>query len=74
MILDDMRSLEELQKQLQMSELIIENAKKNYQLASKSYESGTISLLDLQDSQMRVISAEIGYINTKYQYLLTTFR
>jgi len=71
MILDDMRSLEELQKQLQMSELIIENAKKNYQLASKSYESGTISLLDLQDSQMRVISAEIGYINTKYQYLLT---
>jgi len=70
-ILDSVKTLEELQKQIEMSKLIIENAKKNLLMADKSYESGSTSLLDLQDAQMRVISAEIGYINSKYQYLLT---
>ena len=70
-ILDDVKMLEELAKQIEMSELIIENSKKHLLLANKSYESGVGTLLELQDAQARVIKAEIGYLNSKYQYFLT---
>jgi outer membrane protein TolC len=70
-ILNDVQTLDEIQKQIDMSVLIIENARKLLQLASKSYEAGSNSLMDLQDAQMRVITSEIGYINSKYLYLRT---
>ena len=64
-------SLGELLKQIKMSQLVIINAEKHYRLAQKSYESGGGSQLEMQDAQVSVINAQIGFISAKYSYLLT---
>lgn len=67
----DFRKLEELTKQQKMSKLVIENAKKHLLLARKSYQNGLGSLLELQDAELSVINAELGFLEAKYNYLLT---
>ena len=54
-----------------MSKLVIENAQKRLLLARKSYQNGLGSLLDLQDAELSVINAELGFLQAKYDYLLT---
>ena len=70
-IRDNFRSLEEIKKQMEISKLVTKNAQRHLLLAQKSYENGGGSLLELQDAELRVISAEIGFFEAKYGYLLT---
>ncbi|MCL2154146.1 MAG: TolC family protein [Leptospirales bacterium] len=73
-IRDHFRSLEEIKKQIEISNLIIKNAQRHLLLAQRSYESGVTSQLELQDAELSVINAEIGYLGSKYNYFLTLSR
>jgi len=64
-------NLNEILKQIKMSKLIIENANKHLMLARKSYENGLGTFLDLQDAQVSIINAELGFHKAKFDYLLT---
>jgi len=70
-IRDSFKSLEEIKKQMEISNLITKNAQRHLLLAQKSYENGGGSLLELQDAELSVIKAEIGFLESKYSYLLT---
>lgn len=70
-IRDNFKSLEEIKKQLEISELIIKNAQRHQLLAQRSYENGAGSLLELQDADLSVIKARIGYLESKYAYFIT---
>jgi outer membrane protein TolC len=70
-IRDYFKSLEEIQRQIEISSLITKNAQRHLLLAQRSYENGGISLLELQDAEVSVINAEIGYLESKYAYFLT---
>jgi outer membrane protein len=70
-IRDSYKSLEEIKKQMETSNLISKNAQRHLLLAQKSYENGGGSLLELQDAELSVIKAEIGFLESKYGYLLT---
>jgi outer membrane protein len=65
------KSLFELKKQLTMTKLILLNAKKHLLLSIRTYENGAGSLLNLKDAQMSVDNAELGYLQVKYQYMIT---
>ncbi|OQA18650.1 MAG: outer membrane channel protein [bacterium ADurb.Bin363] len=58
-IRDNFKSLEEIKKQMEISELIIKNAQRHQLLAQRSYENGGGSLLELQDADLSVIKARI---------------
>ncbi|HPS58408.1 MAG TPA: TolC family protein [Spirochaetota bacterium] len=73
-IRDSYRSLEEIRKQLEISELIIRNAERHLLLAQKSYDNGGGSLLELQDAELSVIRARMGYLEARYNYLMTLAR
>ncbi len=70
-IRDNYKSLEEIKKQMDISELIIKNAQRHQLLAQRSYENGGGSLLELQDADLSVIQARIGFLESKYMYLIT---
>lgn len=71
MIRSDYMTLSELVKQMSMSRLVRENAEKHLQLAQRLYQNGETSQLELQDAQVSLINAEMGYLNIKYRYLIT---
>jgi len=68
---DNYRTLEEMKRQIEISELIIKNAQRHQLLAQRSYENGAGTLLELQDADLNVIQAKIGFLQAKYNYLLT---
>lgn len=70
-IRDNFKSLEEIKKQMEISELIIKNAQRHQLLAQRSYENGGGSLLELQDADLSVIKARIGYLESRYSYFIT---
>jgi outer membrane protein TolC len=70
-IRDNFKSLEEIKKQMEISELIIKNAQRHQLLAQRSYENGGGSLLELQDADLSVIKATIGYLVSRYSYYIT---
>lgn len=70
-IRDSFKSLEEIKKQMEISNLIIKNAQRHLLLAQRSYENGAGTLLELQDAELSVINAEVGFFESKYSYFLT---
>jgi outer membrane protein len=70
-IRDSFKSLEEIKKQMEISNLITKNAQRHLLLAQRSYENGGGTLLELQDAELSVIKADIGFLESKYSYLLT---
>lgn len=70
-IRDSYRSLEEISRQMEISELIIRNAERHLLLAQKSYDNGGGSLIELQDAELSVIRAKMGYLEARYNYLMT---
>jgi outer membrane protein len=73
-IRDSFKSLEEIKKQMEISNLITKHAQRHLLLAQRSYENGGGSLLELQDAELSVIKADIGFLESKYSYLLTLAR
>ncbi|HOV07670.1 MAG TPA: TolC family protein [Spirochaetota bacterium] len=67
---DNYRTLEEMKRQIEISELIIKNAQRHQLLAQRSYENGAGTLLELQDADLNVIQAKIGLLEARYNYLL----
>ncbi|HON17348.1 MAG TPA: TolC family protein, partial [Spirochaetota bacterium] len=67
---DNYRTLEEMKRQIEISELIIKNAQRHQLLAQRSYENGAGTLLELQDADLNVIQAKIGLLVARYNYLL----
>lgn len=65
------QSLEELKKQIQISELVIENSTTYLTLAQKSYQNGIGSLLEVQDAERVVFEANVNKLRTKIDYLIT---
>lgn len=63
--------LGELEKQLEVSKLMEENAKKHMLLARKTYESGAGTQLDLHDANVSLSNARMGYLKAKNDYLIT---
>lgn len=70
-IRDSYKTLEEIKKQMEISDLITKNAQRHLLLAQRSYENGGGSLLELQDAELSVIKAEMGFLESKYGYLMT---
>jgi outer membrane protein TolC len=64
-------SIDELKKQMQISKMIIENSEKHALLARRNYENGVTALLDLQNAESGVISAQLEYLSCVYQYYMT---
>ncbi len=65
------QQLNELLKQIELSNLMKANAEKHLALAQKSYESGVGSQLALQDAETSVISAVLSAKKARYEYLIT---
>ncbi len=71
MIKNYYQSLNEYKKQIEISQLMIDNAKKHLMLAQKSYESGIGSQLDMQDAEMTVLKAKLSLLKARYDYLIS---
>jgi len=49
---------------------LVKNASRSFDLAQARFQNGASSIVELNQAQLNKISAEIGYANTKYEYLL----
>jgi outer membrane protein len=67
-------SVQELTKQLSTAKLMVENSDKHFKLAQKMYDSGATTLLDLHDANVSRANAELNYLRTKFDYLMTIAR
>jgi outer membrane protein len=73
-IQSNMVSLQELAKQLNTSKIMRENADKHLKLAKKMYDSGSTTILELHDANMSRATAELNYLRTKFDYMMTIAR
>lgn len=64
-------SMNELNRQIILSKLLLESSEKHHLLARRSYENGIGSLLDLQNAEAGVINSQIEYTKCIYEYYLT---
>ncbi len=49
---------------------LVENARKSFELAEARYKSGISSIVEFDQAQLNLISAQINYATTEYEYLL----
>jgi outer membrane protein len=49
---------------------LLENAKQSFDLAQSRYKAGISSIVELDQAQLNLISAQIAYADTQYEYLL----
>jgi outer membrane protein len=49
---------------------LMENAKQSYDLAQARYKTGLSSIVEFNQAQLNLLSAQIAYANTQYEYLL----
>lgn len=66
-----LQSINEFTRQIEVSSLMIENAKKHLVLAQKSYQNGIGSQLDMHDAEMSVVRARFALITARYEYMKT---
>ncbi len=64
-------TLQELRKQIDISQLMLDNANKQMLYAKKTYQSGAGTQLDLHDANVSLINARLGFAKAKYDYLMT---
>ncbi len=55
---------------LSITRQLLENASRSFDLAQARYNNGASSIVELNQAQLNQITAEIGYADTKYEYLL----
>ncbi len=49
---------------------LLENARQSYSLAQARYNNGISSIVEFNQAQLNLVSAQISYANTQYEYLL----
>jgi outer membrane protein len=49
---------------------LLETARQSYELAQARYNTGISSIVEFNQAELNLISAEIAYANTQYEYLL----
>ena len=49
---------------------LLENARQSYDLAQARYKQGISSIVELNQAELNLISAEISYSDTRYEYLV----
>lgn len=61
----------ELTKQLQNSELMVQNAEKHLKLTQHFYERGQSTQMDVSNAELSLLGAQLSLVRTKYDYLIT---
>ena len=49
---------------------LLENAKQSYDLAQARYKQGISSIVEFNQAELNLVSAEIAYADTRYEYLV----
>jgi outer membrane protein len=49
---------------------LLENARQSYDLAQARYKQGISSIVEFNQAELNLISAEIAFANTRYEYLI----
>jgi len=49
---------------------LLDNAKQSFDLAQARYSNGISSIVEFNQAQLNLLSAQIAYANTQYEYLL----
>jgi outer membrane protein len=49
---------------------LLDNAKQSYELAQARYKTGISSIVEFNQAELNLLSAQITYANTQYEYLL----
>jgi outer membrane protein len=49
---------------------LLDNAKQSYELVQARYKTGLSSIVEFNQAQLNLLSAQIAYANTQYEYLL----
>ena len=57
-------------ERLRITEQLLANARQSYTLAEASYSAGISSIVEFNQAEVSLISAQIAYANTQYEYLL----
>ena len=71
MIRSSFQHLNELIKQINMSKLMVLNAKKHMRLSQRYYETGVGSQHHVRNAELSVLNAELDAIKARYQYFIT---
>ena len=53
-----------------ITEQLLENARQSYNLAEARYKNGISSIVEFNQAELNLISAEISYATTQYEYLV----
>lgn len=59
-------------KQIATSEEGVRQARKAYEIMQKSFEIGAASYLDLRDGELALTSSQLAYLQSIYNYLIST--
>ncbi len=68
------QNIYEFKKQIELSELVLNNSQIHLKYAQKSYEKGQSTQLELQDAEMTLLKSELGSIRVRYDYLIALAR
>lgn len=49
---------------------LLENARQSYDLAQARYKQGISSIVEFNQAELNLVSAQISYANTRYEYLI----
>ncbi|MCX6928303.1 MAG: TolC family protein [Verrucomicrobia bacterium] len=55
---------------LRITGQLLDNAKQSFDLAQARYNNGISSIVEFNQAQLNLLSAQIAYANTQYEYLL----
>jgi outer membrane protein len=55
---------------LRITGQLLDNAKQSFDLAQARYNNGISSIVEINQAQLNLLSAQIAYANTQYEYLL----
>ena len=54
----------------QITGKLLDTARQSYELAQASYKAGISSIVEFNQAQLNLLSAQIAYANTQYEYLI----
>jgi outer membrane protein len=57
-------------ERLRITAQLLDNAKQSYDLAQARYSNGISSIVEYNQAQLNLLSAQIAYADTQYEYLL----